>query len=461
MRAFLFSAINLPFSMVRYFKNRTHSKKTDDKNSDTEELLLVPTEEKQKFELSTPQALKQYSEFIFSSENKSSIACASLLTVAITVFSILAPYYFGLIIESFSKNKDNEAKLDEASAVAIQTIFQLVFLNSIAPLLSNLRNQLLIHVDAHNRQKLITRTVKHSLENVSFESHRAVEDSEKMFLVNKAFSVSSAGTPLLTQVTPKFLELFIAGATLSVNYGASMGLSVFAMSVVFTVYCKATTKKIIDANETMNDCGKIGWEKLLYAMTQYETIHHFGKSKEIVDSVDQVTRDAERAEIQVAKTPLKIALGHMAIANFGMLAILASEANNFSLASLVTVFGYLNQLANSLPAAGHAMNDVFAKLPDLKLVFSELAKPSEIVDSGHQVLNIDRGPAIRVENLVLSHSNKPIFSGLSLDIESGQTVALVAASGGGKSTLFKLLFRYSNPNSGNVRQCGHHQNCAH
>ena len=47
-------------------------------------------------------------------------------------------------------------------------------------------------------------------------------------------------------------------------------------------------------------------------------------------------------------------------------------------------------------------------------------------------------------------ADNPVLKGINLLIEPHQTVALVGRSGSGKSTLVKLLFRYFDPDSGNV-----------
>ena len=44
-----------------------------------------------------------------------------------------------------------------------------------------------------------------------------------------------------------------------------------------------------------------------------------------------------------------------------------------------------------------------------------------------------------------------VLDGLDLNIESGQTVALVGASGSGKSTIVQLLQRFYDIQSGEVR----------
>jgi ATP-binding cassette subfamily B protein len=50
-----------------------------------------------------------------------------------------------------------------------------------------------------------------------------------------------------------------------------------------------------------------------------------------------------------------------------------------------------------------------------------------------------------------SRPDEPVLRDLSFAVEPGETVALVGPSGGGKSTVFKLIQRFYDPDSGSVR----------
>jgi ATP-binding cassette, subfamily B, bacterial len=55
----------------------------------------------------------------------------------------------------------------------------------------------------------------------------------------------------------------------------------------------------------------------------------------------------------------------------------------------------------------------------------------------------------------LSYDGRPALRGVSLEVPAGATVALVGATGGGKSSLLKLLLRFIDPDGGRILLDGH------
>ncbi|TXH86512.1 MAG: lipid A export permease/ATP-binding protein MsbA [Rhodoferax sp.] len=83
-------------------------------------------------------------------------------------------------------------------------------------------------------------------------------------------------------------------------------------------------------------------------------------------------------------------------------------------------------------------------------VFGVLDAPME-VDTGRARLAECRGE-IRFENVCFRYtgSDKRALNTINLDVKPGQTIALVGASGGGKSTLAALIPRFYTPESGRI-----------
>ena len=71
--------------------------------------------------------------------------------------------------------------------------------------------------------------------------------------------------------------------------------------------------------------------------------------------------------------------------------------------------------------------------------------------SGARPLETEGG-AIQLERVTFGYQpSRPTVEGLSLDIPAGRTVALVGASGAGKSTVLNLILRFYDVDEGVIR----------
>ena len=69
---------------------------------------------------------------------------------------------------------------------------------------------------------------------------------------------------------------------------------------------------------------------------------------------------------------------------------------------------------------------------------------------GKQMPSMPARGAVTFETVSFSYDSRYAVADVSLDIVAGQTIALVGGTGGGKSTLLKLLLRFIDPASGRI-----------
>ncbi|MGB1445359.1 MAG: ABC transporter ATP-binding protein [Flavobacteriaceae bacterium] len=84
-------------------------------------------------------------------------------------------------------------------------------------------------------------------------------------------------------------------------------------------------------------------------------------------------------------------------------------------------------------------------------VFKIIATESKIVDNGNVQLNELEGK-IDIENLRFSYlPGEEVLKGISLNVKPGETVAIVGATGAGKSTLINLITRFYEFEQGDIK----------
>jgi ATP-binding cassette, subfamily B, bacterial len=97
------------------------------------------------------------------------------------------------------------------------------------------------------------------------------------------------------------------------------------------------------------------------------------------------------------------------------------------------------------------MSDLYQRsMASVERVMGLLETPVSITYSGATVEPAKVRGAIRFDNVDFSYGDQPTLQGVSLDIAPGQTVAFVGGTGGGKSTLVKLLLRFYQPTRGAI-----------
>lgn len=159
--------------------------------------------------------------------------------------------------------------------------------------------------------------------------------------------------------------------------------------------------------------------------------------KAAVDPVLEVTGGLALVGV-LALTAWRIASGDTSLGNFvgiiGAIAVAAPE---------LRALGTLNAVAQE---GGAAADRIYA-ITDAIPVVAALETPVQ--------LGKVRGE-IAFEDVQFAYDGgEPVLNGLSFKARPGETVALVGPSGAGKSTVFNLLLRLYDTNSGQIRLDGH------
>ncbi|WMN59907.1 lipid A export permease/ATP-binding protein MsbA [Pseudoalteromonas xiamenensis] len=194
-------------------------------------------------------------------------------------------------------------------------------------------------------------------------------------------------------------------------------------------------------------------------LTGHKVIHGFGGQDKEISHFDVVNNRNRQQRVKMDATKALsvsviqiLAAGSMAvilaiIAMPSMLATVTSGTFVTLISSMMLMLRPLKQLAN-------VNSDLQRGISAAESIFEVLDVEQE-KDVGKQVVERVQGN-IEINSLTFTYPTKdePVLHGLTLDIQSGKTVALVGRSGSGKSTLSNLLPRFYDYQAGTIKLDG-------
>lgn len=125
--------------------------------------------------------------------------------------------------------------------------------------------------------------------------------------------------------------------------------------------------------------------------------------------------------------------------------------NLASIGDIVTFMGYASLLIGKLEAAVGFVNSLFMQAPKMEEFFEVLDTLPSVHDRPHAIELGRPAGSVAFENVSFSYDGKrTAIRDVSFSVSPGQTIALVGATGSGKSTTLGLLHRAFDPQSGRI-----------
>ncbi len=262
---------------------------------------------------------------------------------------------------------------------------------------------------------------------------------------------------LMFNIVPTLFEIMtvaiIFGSLFSIWF-ALITLLAVAIYIFFTVTVTQWRNRFIrESNAADNQSNTRAIDSLL----NYETVKYFNNEQHEAQTYDTFLATWEQARLKNRLSLLALNSGQALIIACAITALMWLGANEvvtgeLTIGELVMINAYMIQLFLPLNFLGFVYREIRRALTDLENMLGLLNTSPKVADSETaQPLALKNG-AISFENVSFSYDSKrPILKNVSFNVNPGAKVAVVGASGAGKSSLARLLYRFYELSSGAIK----------
>lgn len=191
-------------------------------------------------------------------------------------------------------------------------------------------------------------------------------------------------------------------------------------------------------------------------MVSYETVKYFNAEQYEFDRYRGAVKDFQKAEYHVLFSLTLMNTCQNTVFMMGLLITCFIAAYQVSIGQrkvgrFVTLLTYMAQLQGPLNFFGTFYRSIQSALINSERMLELFREQPTVVDSPSATpLSVCKGD-IKFENVEFAYdTRKPALNGLTFHCAPGTTTAFVGESGGGKSTVFRLLYRFYNSNRGRI-----------
>ena len=260
---------------------------------------------------------------------------------------------------------------------------------------------------------------------------------------------------LLFSIFPLVLELLgIAIIFLQFDFWYVAILVVTIASYIWFTF--GVTEWRIKLRREMNTQDTEANQRAIDSLLNFETVKYFAAEAREVERYDQ---SIARYGVSALKTAYSLAFlnfGQSVLISGGVISVMVLAAlgvqdGTMSVGDFVIVNAYMIQVTLPLGFLGTVYREIRQSLVDMGEMFGLLDQTTEIVDKiGAKDLCVDRGQ-IEFRDVHFHYEpNRPILSGVDLTLEPGKSLAIVGATGAGKSSIGRLLFRFYDVTKGAI-----------
>tara|TARA_B110000483_G_scaffold99979_1_gene122737 strand:+ start:2152 stop:3951 length:1800 start_codon:yes stop_codon:yes gene_type:complete len=399
------------------------------------------------------RTLKELIRFVIPTGNKEMpirIVLAFIFLFLATLVSVYTPFLYGKAVDLVSQGKSVDINLLWAviGSYALARLGQVFFDEA--------------------KEFVFARVAQKAVRGAALQAFKHMHSLSLTFHLNRqtggltrAIDRGAKGIEFLLRFTafeivPTLVELITVGIVLWVTFGFIYAAVTVTTVLVYVLYTIKVTEWRIAIRRKMNLADENASTKAIDSLLNYETVKYFNAEQVEADRFDAAMKVYEDSAVKARSSLSIVNIGQGGIIALGLFIVMGMAGEdiakgNMSIGDFVVVNTFLLQLYLPLNFLGFVYREIRQSLLDMGRMFALVEEKPDILDKKNaKNLDVQSGK-IEFINVKFSFGNRVILKGVNFIVNPGEKVAIVGPTGAGKSTISKLLFRFYDPSSGNIK----------
>jgi ABC-type transport system involved in Fe-S cluster assembly fused permease/ATPase subunit len=376
-----------------------------------------------------------------------------VLVVLQRIVNVAVPLQIGKVTNELS-TKDGSSPGMPWLSISLLIVFK--FLQGNSGILGAARSVLWIPISQYSYNALTTASFEH-VHSLSLDFHLGKRTGEVLSALSKGNAINNFLEQITFSVLPMVFDLGVAIVYFGIFFDAYYALIV---GIITFSYLYLTIRMARWRSEQRRQMTNLSREEEAVkndSLTSYETVKYFNAEEYEFNRYRNAVTAFQNMEYKVTVSLNILNISQNMVFMTGLLctsfiAAYQVTTGKREVGDFVILLTYMAQLQSPLNFFGSFYRSVQSAMISGERLLELFKEQPTVTDDPSAVPMPGCEGAIHFQDVKFSYDKrKPALESLSFTCPAGTTTAFVGESGGGKSTVFRLLFRFYNAQDGSIQ----------
>lgn len=376
-----------------------------------------------------------------------------ILVVLQRLVNLAVPLQVGKVTDELS---DEDGLTGSMPWISISILIALKFLQGNSGILGAARSVLWIPISQYSYKALTTASFEH-VHSLSLDFHLGKRTGEVLSALSKGNAINNFLEQITFSVLPMIVDLVLAIIYFGIVFDAYYALVVTIITFAYLYLTIRMARWRSDQRRQMTNLSREEDAVKNDSLTSYETVKYFNAEDYEFKRYRNAVSAFQKMEYKVTVSLNVLNISQNMVFMTGLLATSLLSAYQVTqgqrkVGDFVLLLTYMAQLQQPLNFFGTFYRSIQSAMISGERLLELFKEQPTVTDDPSATDMPSCEGQISFENVKFSYDKrKPALENLTFNCRPGTTTAFVGESGGGKSTVFRLLFRFYNTQDGCIR----------